>query len=72
MRPSCAMSLTDGRVIFYSPTAILNISQEDFDTMLEMYELITNNYYVSDFCFSDETGKWIVGNLKDQIKEDGK
>ena len=68
MRPSCAMNLADGRVLFNSPTAILNISQEDFNTMLEMHELITNNYYHSDFCISDEKGKAIVGNLKDQVK----
>ena len=68
MRPSCAMNLTDGRVLFYSPTAILNISQEDFNTMLEMYELITNNYYHSDFCVSDAKGKVLVGNLKDPVK----
>lgn len=69
MRPSCTMSVGE-RIQFISPTTQLDISIEDFNTMLEMYELITNNYYHSDFCFSDNKGKWIVGNLKDQINED--
>ena len=68
MRPSCTMSIGK-RIQFISPTTQLDISEEDFNTMLEMYELISNNYYHSDFCFSDENGKWIVGSLKDQIKE---
>lgn len=69
MRPSCTMSVGE-RIQFISPTARLDISAEDFNTMLEMYELITNNYYHSDFCASDENGKWIVGSFKDLIKED--
>lgn len=69
MRPSCAMSVGE-RIQFISQTAQLDISAEDFNTMLEMYELITNNYYHSDFCCSDDNGKWIVGSLKDLIKED--
>lgn len=67
MRPLCTMSVSE-RIQFISPTAQIDISQEDFDTMLEMYELITNNYYHSDFCVSDAKGKVLVGNLKDQIK----
>lgn len=61
------MSVSE-RIQFISPTAQIDISQEDFDTMLEMYELITNNYYHSDFCVSDAKGKVLVGNLKDQVK----
>lgn len=70
MRPSCTMLISGGRLQFNSPTTQLDISIEDFHTMLEMHELITNNYYHSDFCHSDETGKYIVGNLKDQITKD--
>ena len=72
MRPSCAMNISKERIRFNSPTTQIDISAEDFKTMLEMYELITNNYYHSNFCFSDDKGKWIVGNLKDQMKEDEK
>lgn len=71
MRPSCTMSVSE-QIQFISPTAQIDISVEDFNTMLEMYELITNNYYHSDFCCSDEAGKWIVGSLKDLIKEESK
>lgn len=67
MRPSCTMSVSE-RIQFISPTAQIDISREDFDTMLEMYELITNNYYHSDFCVSDAKGKVLVGNLKDQVE----
>lgn len=67
MRPLCTMSVSE-RIQFISPTAQIDISQEDFNTMLEMYELITNNYYHSDFCVSDAKGKVLVGNLKDQVK----
>ena len=69
MRPSCAMNISEGRIQFNSPTAQIDFSVEDFNTMQEMYELITNNYYYSDFCFSDDKGKWVVGNLKDQMKD---
>ena len=69
MRPSCTMYVDGERVLFNSPTTQLDISAEDFNTMLEMYELITNNYYHSDFCTSDEAGKWIVGSLKEQINK---
>ena len=31
---------------------------------------LTNNYYHSDFCVSNEKGETVVGNLSDQIKED--
>lgn len=62
------MGITNGRVQFNSPTTQLDISEEDFKTMLEMYELITNNYYTSDFCFSDANGKHTVGCIKDQIE----
>ena len=70
MRPSCAMSISEGKVLFSAHSAIIDISLEDFQTMMEMYELITNNYYASDFCCSDEKGEYIVGCLKDQIKEE--
>ena len=70
MKPSCSMSITASRVIYVTPLLNLNISIEDFHTMMEMYELITNNYYHSNFCVSNENGKTIVGNLSDQIKED--
>lgn len=70
MKPSCSMSITASRVIYVTPSLNLNISIEDFHTMMEMYELITNNYYHSDFCVSNENGETIVGNLSDQIKED--
>lgn len=62
------MCITNGRVQFNSPTTQLDISEEDFETMLEMCELITNNYYTSDFCFSDANGKYTVGCIKDQIE----
>lgn len=71
MKPNCSMVITD-RVIFVTPKLNLNISLKDFETMMEMYELITNNYYHSDFCISNENGKTIVGNLSDQVKEEKK
>lgn len=68
MKHSCAMGISDGRVSFITPEMNLNLSLEDFETMMEMYELITNNYYASDFCFSDENGKVTVGSTKDLVK----
>lgn len=68
MKHSCAMGISDGRVTFNTPEMSLNLSLEDFETMMGMYELITNNYYASDFCFSDENGKVTVGSTKDLVK----
>jgi hypothetical protein len=64
------MSITASRVIYITPALELNISIEDFHTMMDMYELITNNYYHSDFCMSNEKGETVVGNLSDQIKDE--
>ena len=60
MKPSCSMSITASRVIYVTPSLNLNISIEDFHTMMEMYELITNNYYHSDFCVSNGNGEILV------------
>jgi len=70
MRANCGMTIGDERINCFTPTMRLDISVEDFMTICEMYELITNNYYHSDICFSDENGKVRVGCLKDQIKEE--
>lgn len=68
MKNSCAMGISGGRVYFNTPDMNLNLPLEDFEAMMEMYELITNNYYSSDFCFSDENGKVTVGSTKDLVK----
>ena len=68
MKHSCAMGINGERVYFNTPEMNLNPSLEDFETMMGMYELITNNYYASDFCFSDENGKVTVGSTKDLVK----
>ena len=66
------MNISEGRILFNSPTTQVDISVEDFSIMLEMYERIVNKHTYAAFLPSDNKVDWVVGNLKDQIKEDKK